>query len=130
MIQSSAEIADSKLHRELSEVQKSSEELRRSVEQSKQIQKNSTAALEKSLDRKAENVSSQLNMLERCQNHYFPTLISFVKAMNGIVTSSNQRLLDIESCQKRWFPRLFFAIQTTLVRIDDLAALGAQLLAV
>ena len=126
MIQSSADIDRSTIRSDLTEIKESSGELQRSVEQSKQIQKDSTAALGKS----SEDISCQLNMLERCQNHYFPTLISFTKSLNGIVTSSNRRALDIAICQRRWFPRLFSAIQTTLVRLDDLAALGAQLLSV
>lgn len=128
-IQSFIVDADSSTHTQLAEVKKSSDATQRSVERNTQVQKDSNEALERRIDQTTEKVSSQLNLLERCQNHYFPNLISLVKSINGIVTTGNKRIQDIRDCQRRYFPRLLFAIQVTLVRIDDLATLGTQLLA-
>lgn len=120
-------------HAQLSQIKESSDSVRErvegSIERLSKIQNGSTKTLEKRIDQKAEKVSSQLSTLERCQNHYFPSLISFVKSISGIVATSNNRIKDVQDCQRTYFPRIFFAIQLTLVKLEDLATLGVQLLA-
>lgn len=118
--------ADSKTQSKLVEVKESSEATQRSIEKSLQIQKHSNEVLERKVDQTGEKVSSQLNMLERCQNHYFPTLISFVKSLNNTVKISSDWTKDVQGCLQKYFPPLLYAMRITLVKIDDLATLGAQ----
>ena len=128
MIESFVVAANAKTRTQLAEIKEKADVTRGGMEHNSQVQKESTEALKRRIDRTADKVSSQLNMLENCQNHYFPTLISFVKSISGIVKTSNNRIQEVQGCQRRYFPRFLFAIQVTLVKIDDLAALGAQLL--
>ncbi len=128
MIRSFAVTADANTQTQLAKVQETSNAIQRSLERNSQDQTDCTEALERTIERNTEKVTSQLNMLERCQNHYFPTLISFVKSISSIATTSNNRIKDVRNCQRRYFPRLLSAVQVSIVRLDDLAALGAQLL--
>ena len=128
MIESFFVAANAKTRTQLAEIKETADVTRGGMEHNSQVQKESTEAWKRRIDRNADKVSSQLNMLEKCQNHYFPTLISFVKSISGIVKTSNNRIQEVQDCQRRYFPRFLFAIQVTLVKIDDLAALGAQLL--
>ena len=128
MIHSFVVAADANTQVQLAKVQNTSNAIQKKLERNSQAQADSTEALERTIEGNAKKVTSQLNMLERCQNHYFPTLISFVKSINRIVTTSNNRIQEVQDCQRVYFPRIFSAIQVTLVKIDDLAVLGTQLL--
>ena len=106
--------ADSNTQVQLAKVQNTSNAIQTSLERNSQAQADSTEALERTIEGNTEKVRSQLIMLERCQNHYFPTLISFVKSINRIVTTSNNRIHDVQDCQRVYFPRILSAIQVTL----------------
>ena len=100
------------------------------VNEGNKTQKTSSEALEKKMDAATEKVTSRLSLLERCQKHYFPTLISYARSIRRISQSNSNRLQEVQNCQRTYFPRLLFAIQATLVKFDDLLDLGAQLVKV
>ena len=100
------------------------------VDEGNKTQKASSEALEKKMDAATEKVTSRLSLLERCQTHYFPTLISYARSIKKISQSNSNRLQEVQNCQRTYFPRILFAIQATLVKFDDLLDLGAQLVKV
>ena len=108
-------------------VKGSVEATKQAVDEGNEIRKATSEALEKKIDAATEKVTSRLSLLERCQTHYFPTLISYARSIKNISQTNSNRLQEVQDCQRTYFPRLLFAIQATLVKFDDLLDLGAQL---
>ena len=124
---SSLQVTNDKAREQWCNVEGGVEATKQIVDEGTRTQKASSEALEKKIDLVTEKVTSRLSLLERCQTHYFPTLISYARSIKSVSQSNANRLQEVQDCQRTYFPRIIFAIQATLVKFDDLLDLGAQL---
>lgn len=79
------------------------------------------AIADKKSDRRSETVSSQLGVIDRCQNRYFPILLQYVKSIQ-------QAPQNVAQIQRKHFSRVFSAFRLIDVKIDELNIVGAQIL--
>ena len=104
----------------LDEVERKATTIRETVDLRAKEHEEAFAVTDRKIDRLSQMTTSQLDLISRCQNQYFPILLQYVKSISQVPKS-------IAHIQRKYFPRVFSALRLTNIKIDELRMIGAQL---